>query len=73
MQILFHFPKVSRKYFRGLKITTNNHGRNNKEEFKLVVQGEKLLPNVDAGMCKLNATGFIAITGVRMHYAAFPM
>lgn len=68
MMILFHFPDVVIKSFRGEY--ENIKWRNNEAEFRLWSKGETGYPIVDAGMRELNETGFMH-NRVRMIVASF--
>ena len=68
MQILYHFPHVSKKSFK--KKYENISWLNNKKEFKKWCDGETGFPLVDAGMRELNETGFMH-NRVRMIVASF--
>jgi len=68
MQILFHFPHVETQNFN----VKYDHvqWRNNEQDFKNWCDGKTGYPMVDAGMCELNATGFMH-NRLRMLVASF--
>lgn len=68
MQILYHFPKVTKKCFK--EKYENIEWRNDENEFKRWCEGKTGYPIVDAGMRQLNETGFMH-NRVRMITASF--
>lgn len=68
MQILFHFPQVTKQCFKPKY--ENIPWRNNEDEFKLWCEGKTGYALVDAGMRQLNQTGKMH-NRVRMVVASF--
>jgi deoxyribodipyrimidine photo-lyase len=68
MQILFHFPHVTKESFNPKY--RNIAWRNNEEEFQRWCEGKTGYPIVDAGMRQLNETGYMH-NRVRMVVASF--
>ncbi len=68
MQILYHFPHVTKGAFR--EKYDKMKWRNNKKEFEKWCQGQTGYPIVDAGMRELNATGHMH-NRVRMIVGSF--
>jgi deoxyribodipyrimidine photo-lyase len=68
MQILFHFPKVTKGCFKAKY--DGIEWRNNEQEFEVWCKGETGYPMVDAGMRQLNETGYMH-NRVRMVVASF--
>jgi len=68
MQILYHFPYVVERCFKGKYNFIR--WRNNEQEFKLWCEGQTGIPLVDAGMRQLNQTGFMH-NRARMVVASF--
>ena len=68
MQILYHFPKVVRRSFKGKY--EHIQWRNNEAEFVRWCEGKTGYPIVDAGMRQLNQTGYMH-NRVRMVVASF--
>ncbi len=66
--ILWHFPHVEERAFRPQY--DRIQWRNNEQEFERWCNGTTGYPMVDAGMCELNATGFMH-NRVRMITAGF--
>lgn len=67
-QILWHFPQVEKQAFKPLYDQIK--WVNNETHFDLWCQGKTGYPLVDAGMCELNATGYMH-NRVRMVVASF--
>lgn len=68
MMILWHFPHVAKRAFRGKY--DQIEWRNNEKEFEAWCEGKTGFPIVDAGMRELNKTGFMH-NRVRMITASF--
>ena len=68
MQILYHFPQVTRQAFHAKY--ERLRWRNNEQEFEKWCEGKTGYPLVDAGMRQLNATGYMH-NRVRMITAGF--
>jgi deoxyribodipyrimidine photo-lyase len=68
MQILWHFPHVTKGSFR--KAYDSIKWRNNEEEFQRWCEGRTGFPLVDAGMRELNESGLMH-NRVRMVVASF--